>query len=153
MTPFRLPLPERGPEESLDWGTLSDEQWDRVAFLFPGEGELPRRVLESVLWALRHNGLWSELPAGHPHPDAIVELLNAWCDCEDARESLCFLANEWPGSRKRPMMRMVELLRGDALPAAVATHSLNHCELSVRHLSTDLYAILTPVIERDAGDN
>ena len=148
-----LPVPVTIPDEVIGWGTLSDEQWGRVSALFPGEGERPRRILEAVLWTLRHNGLWSDLPAGHPHPDEILERLNEWCDHEDAREMLCFLANDWPGSRLRPMMRMVELTRGGELPSAVASHSLNHIELSVRHLSSDLYAILAPVVERDAGDN
>lgn len=145
-------------EETGYWGTLSDEQWEAVHPFFPGEepGDSPaesRIVVEAILWALRHNALWSDLPPGHPHPDQIVRMLHLWCESEEARESLCFMANDWPGARSRPIMRLLEIARGPELPAAISVHTLNHVELSVRHMSTDLYAVLAPVEPESQGDN
>ena len=149
-----LPTLDLLAEETGYWGTLSDEQWDAVAPLFPGETAVdPRIVVEAVLWTLRHNALWSDLPAGHPHPDDIVRLLHLWCENEDARERLCYMANDWPGTRSLPLMRLLELSRGPDLPAAIAAHTLNHVELSVRHMSTDLYAVLAPAEEHCQGQN
>jgi transposase len=145
-------------EETGYWGTLSDEQWDTVRSLFPSDSdeefvEVGRSIVEAILWALRHGSLWSDLPEGFPLPDIIVRHLDAWCESEAARETLCIMANDWPGTRSQPLMRLVEIVRGPDLASSISAHTLNNVELSVRHMSSDLYAVLTPVEAHCQGVN
>ncbi len=143
-------------EDTGYWGTLSDDQWTLMSILFPACGETPvnhRLIVEAILWSLRHSALWSDLPVGFPHPDDIVRLLHEWCESEEAREALVHMANDWPGTRSRPLMSVLEIVRGPDLATAISVHTLNYVELSVRHLSTDLYAVLTPVDANSEGEN
>ena len=132
-----------GYGESIDIRADSDEE-----FL-----EVGRSIVEAILWALRHGALWSDLPAGFPHPDCIVQHLDTWCELEAARDTLCVMANDWPGTRSEPLMRLVEIVRGSDLATSISAHTLNYVELSVRHLSSDLYAVLTPVEAHCQGVN
>lgn len=53
---------------------LTDEQWGRVAFLFPHDSARrfgrprrhPREVLNAVLWVLENRQKWHRLPATYP---------------------------------------------------------------------------------------
>jgi len=66
---------------------LTEEQWHRIADLFPWEPPsraggrprvAPRPCLEGILWILRTGARWKDLPKSFPSPTTCWRRLHAW---------------------------------------------------------------------------
>lgn len=73
---------------------LTDEQWEQIEQL-PGVGRAhpvgrkpteDRRVLEAILWVMRHQARWQDLPMNYPSPRTCQRRLKRWQESEIWRE-------------------------------------------------------------------
>jgi transposase len=73
---------------------LSEEQWSKLAPLFPSPNVSPRggqqpiddrHCFEGILWMLRYGAAWKALPRGYPSASTCWRRLQDWAD-EDVLE-------------------------------------------------------------------
>ena len=64
---------------------LTDEQWDRIKFLFEKSVERgrpplnPRTVLNGIIWIMKSGGRWRDLPAPYGNWNSIYHKFRLWC--------------------------------------------------------------------------
>ena len=88
---------------------LTDEQWLRIADLFPhppmtsagGRPRIPPRpCLEGILWILRTGAQWSELPERFPSPSTCWRRLRDWTESGLFKRAWARLLGQLDGLRR-----------------------------------------------------
>ncbi|MEM5389202.1 transposase [Paraburkholderia phymatum] len=71
----------------MSFEPLSDQDWDKIAHLFPHNGMRrygrvprdPRELLNAILWVLTQNERWHHLPRDGPPAQTCYIKYRQWC--------------------------------------------------------------------------